>query len=714
MMTFASVPFRKVAGQPTLGLRRLVATVTLSLGLLSISPTSSVGQPALNEAQAPAAHDLVGIGGIGHADGMSLALRTDTAGPGRGGYHHFQRGKLLPDGRIAVVAYEGDNHGGGDGSDLFKMKQIPASAVATLLVLDGEVGRGSRSFDFTATNPTPLIVYGTADDSALRITISGFKNVDGAPVAATETFKGPSPTRGYVRSGLSWWSGTVTVDRPSVGKISFGRQLVASSVFFFMTRDGGATRYNEYYPISGLTNHKEQGYQSAVAYTTSDNIVLLMYRNIIGSETPRTVRRSNANGGAPNAWSAEEEVLFSSGGSPFAPTVRGYRPIFYSEVFTRPNGDLWTLLQGGPYTWSALSHDEGRTWYLSEWITMARTSTNLLPIVASNVDRKIFSLEPALGNRTADFKVGRQFLVWNSRSAALNGVYTVVRADFTSQTVITVAEAVRSDAGSGEINLSGIVAVDTKRRIFSIGGEEHASLMKVGQWFSLNNSANGANNALYRIVSLKEAAGKTLVGVSSKIPSATVSGRIQNASLTEFGIGYLDQDKFIAICRTMNAGPVVSEQFVSNGSPDVSTANYLGRPKSVAGGSLVSSFITTAYVDGRAIFTWLFQGRTAAGPDPYSVSYRLADALSAMISVDAWDLERPLVSTATPLKTSDGEIYASGTYINHAYPFAVTNAQGRHLVWFSLETGTKTADRYMLSFQPRLPYSRPKRDNSNR
>lgn len=713
MKTLASLPLLaaniRAALQPAAGLWQMVVAVTLALTALSITPTAAISQLAGAEVQALPAQTLMGIGGKGNLEGLSLAFRTDTAGPGRGGYHHFQRGKLLPDGRIAVVAYEGNNHGGGDGADLYTMKQIQTGAVGAPLVLDGELGRGATSFDFTGTSPTPLIVYGTADDKDLRITISGFKNVDGVPVAATETINGPGKTPGYVRSALSWWSGTVIVDRPSVGHISFGRQLVASSVFFFMTRDGGATRYNEYYPINGLVNHKEQGYQSAVAYTASNKIVLLMYRNVIGNGTPGTVRRLNANGGTVNAWSPEEEVLFSSGNSPLAATVMGYRPIFYSEVFTRPNGDLWTLLQGGPYTWSALSSDEGRTWHLTEWITMARTSTDLLAIASSSVGRKTFGLDPALGNRSANFPVGRQFLVWNSRSASLNGVYTVVRADFTTQTVVTVAEAVGSDGGSGQINLSGVVGVDTERNIFAIGGEEHASSMKVGQLFSLNNSANAANNALYKIVSLKAARGKTLVGVSSRIRSASPSGRIQNASLTEFGIGYLNQDKFIAICRTMNAGPVVSEQFASNGNPDTSSAIYLGRPKSPAGGSLVSSFITTTYNDGRAIFTWLFQGRTATGPNPYSVSYRTADALLALSSAEVWAPESPLVSTTTPLKTPDGDIYASGTYINHAYPFAVANSQGRHLVWFSLETGTKTADRYVLSFQPRLPRSRPRR-----
>lgn len=713
METIASRPMHKAdiwtALQTAAGLCRMAAATTIILTALSITSKTAVSQHAATEAEPSPAQGLMGIGGKGNLEGLSLALRTDTAGPGRGGYHHFQRGKLLPDGRIAVVAYEGDNHGGGDGADLYTMKQIQASAVGVPLVLDGEFGRGDTSFDFTGASPTQLIVYGTADDRHMRITISGFKNVNGVPVAATETFNGPSKIPGYVRSALSWWSGIVTVDRVSMGSISLGRQLVASSVFFFMTRDGGATRYNEYYPINGLMNHKEQGYQSAVAYTASNKIVLLMYRNIIGSGKPGTVRRLNANGGAPNAWGTEEEVLFSNGNSRLAATVMGYRPIFYSEVFTRPNGDLWTLLQGGPYTWSALSSDEGQTWHLTEWITMARTSTDLLSIVSSSVGKNTFVLDPAHGNRSANFPVGRQFLVWNSRSAALNGVYTVVRADFATQTVVTVAETVRSDGGSGQINLSGVVGVDTERNIFVIGGEEHALSMKPGQMFSLNNSANAANNALYKIISLKVAIGKTLVGVSSKIPHASVSGRIQNASLTEFGIGYLNQNKFIAICRTMNAGPVVSEQFASNGSPDKWSASYLGRPKSSAGGSLVSSFITTTYIDGRTIFTWLFQGRTATGPDPYGVSYRTADALSTLYSVDAWAPERPLVSATTPLRTPDGDVYASGTYINHAYPFAVANSQGRHLVWFSLETSTKTADRYMLSFQPRLPQSHPRR-----
>ena len=614
-----------------------------------------------------------------------------------GDYNHFIRGlrARLKNGEIAFTHYKGRNHGGGDDDALFLLKQIVASGDLTF---DGQLGNGTTTA--TLTVPQQLLMRFFTNQTGRIYTITGTAVINGVDTATTEIVNGLNVGT-YVTTRI-WKSFSINCDGPTTGGLSIGVRQAASSGMFRMTRDGGRTTYNDHALVDGLNNQVDQFYQSALFYSNEGEFIALYFKQTIGIAGFKTVRNVNSANGHPSGWSGETEVLFKIAGTtdnPTATVAGGIRPIFHSQGETRPSGTLVTFFQGGSYLWRGTSTDKGATWSLVQLIKMARTDCDVLVISASSTGAKTFGVA---GDVAARFPTGRKFLVWNSTANVHNGVYTVTGAVHSAgTTTITVSETVNSDTASGQISMSGVVAVNTGTRTWTFGGD-HTAALAAGDVICLNNSAG--NDKLYTIQSraLNADTKNTDVTVVEAIAVSTVSGRIQNATLGEFGIGWLDGLTAILVGRLVGGGQSFAEQFriVDGGE---SAATYVGRPTNTVSGNAVSHHLVVSRIGGRDIVKWYYHWRAATG-NAYSICYRTGDGDALFGMANAWMPEKVIVSTTTPMYVDGvGLVYSSATYKRHGYPFVVPSEDGEtDLLYFSLETSNTASKLYCVAVKPEL------------
>lgn len=628
-----------------------------------------------------------GAGVFGGATGVGKAVVVSDDG----NYNHFTRGKGLRDGRIAIGHVKSNNHGGGDDDALFTLQQILSSGTLTL---DGQIGGGGTTATMSPAQQLKFRFY--ANDSGRTFTLTGNASIAGVSTPTTEYVTGTNI--GTVLSVNAWLSVSIDCDGATAGNVSIGTREAPGNVMFRMSRNGAQTTYNDKAIIDGLTLGDRRGYQVGLAYTEDNEFVYIAYEGItgVGDSTGRWINNAD---GDPDGWTQTDPVLFGYEGDTPAEAVNGGRPIFFTEIFTRPGGQLFTLLQSDRYIWTATSDDKGQTWTVADFVVMARTDCDLLAITSSNTGTKIFKVT---GDQTARFPVGRKFQIWNSTASVHNGVYTVSARSFGSgETSITVSETVNSNTASGYINMSGVIAVDTGARKFTFGGN-HVSALAVGQTFCLNNSV--ANDKLWTIqsVALNADTYNTDVVVVQAIESSSVSGRIQNANIGEIGLAFVDDLTFICVARLVNGGSAMADQFVSTDG-GATKATYVGRPTNPVAGSGVSHFLMVSRIAGRVIVKWYYHWRSNTG-NAYSICYRTGDAFALLHSANAWMPEKCIVSTTTPLAVEGvGNVYASGTYKRHGYPFAVSNPSGdTDTVYFTLETSNTTAVLYAVTVRPEL------------
>jgi hypothetical protein len=620
-------------------------------------------------------------GANGTAVGVARLIGTGT------NYEHFARGKATPDGRHALIYYRGNNHGSSDSDALVTLQQIESAGT---IALDGQIGGGNT----TATLPysTQLIFQTYTNESSRQITVTGLKDVDGVPTASSEVVQ--LANRGKSFTVNRWFEVSLSIDAPTAGEISVGLREAPSSMIFVMTKNGALSFVNEKALVDGLTNLTDQGYQGGLAYTRTHKFVAFALKSTINGAAG-TYRWVNDQDGEVDGWSEPSLVLFNGSG-----TIGGIRPVFYSEIFTRQDGALWTLLQGGRYIWSAVSTDEGANWTCTVLVEMAELTADRLKMTASSVASSTFTVA---GDFTSVMPVGRKFPVDASSASVHNGVYTVVSSSYgAGNTTIEVSETVNSDTPSGYINLSGVVAVNTGTNTFTIGGD-HVSALTAGQIVPLNGSA--ANDQLYTIASraLNGDGKNTDVVVAETVTSSSVSGRFQNGTIGEIGIGLIDDLTAILVCRSNNAGRNLGDQFVTRDGG--TTATYVGRimNNKISGG--VSHYLTVSRVSGRAIVKWYYHNRSDDGTnEPWSIAYRTADALALLTSANVWMPERVICSTVTAMAVSgSSDVNTSGTYRRHGYPFVVPNANGdTDTVYFTIETSNTTAKLYSVVVRPEL------------
>jgi hypothetical protein len=627
-----------------------------------------------------------GAGVFGGTTGIGKAVVVSDDG----NYNHFTRGKGLRDGRTAIGHVKSNNHGGGDDDALFTLQQILAAGTLTL---DGQIGGGGTTATMSPAQQLKFRFY--ANETARTFTLTGNASIGGVSTPTTEYVTGVNV--GTVLSTNSWLTVSIACDGATAGNVSIGTREAPGNVMFRMSRNGAQTTYNDKAIVDGLTSGDRRGYQVGLAYTEDNEFVYIAYEGItgVGDSTGRWINNAD---GDPDGWTQSDPVLFGYEGDTPAATVNGGRPIFFTEIFTRPGGQLFTLLQSDRYIWTATSDDKGQTWTVADFVVMARTNCDLLAITASSISGKTFKVA---GDVTAKLPVGCRKQIWNSTASVHNGVYTITARSYSAgETTITVSETVNSDTPSGYLNMSGVVAVNTGTKTYTFGGSEHLSALAVGQTFCLNNSV--ANDKLWTIAALAANGQDTDVTVVETIDSSSVSGRIQNANIGEIGLAFVDDLTFICVARLVNGGSAMADQFVSTDG-GATKATYVGRPTNPVSGSGVSHFLMVSRIAGRVIVKWYYHWRSNTG-NAYSICYRTGDAYALLRSANAWMPEKCIVSTTTPLLVEGvGNVYASGTYKRHGYPFAVSNPSGdTDTVYFTLETSNTTAVLYAVTVRPEL------------